>query len=142
MVKTALKFAPVALVALASFAQPALAEGNLAANGTDLTLSIDTENLKFSQNEWQLETGKYYRIDITSDGGEEIAVVAPELWRNSWINQIVVNDLEVKAADLYSVEFDDAGTFNISFVPVRPGESKIYVPGYETRGLSGTFIVK
>ena len=142
MVKTALKFAPVALVALASFAQPALAEGNLAANGTDLTLSIDTENLKFSQTEWQLETGKYYRIDITSDGGEEIAVVAPELWRNSWINQIVVNDLEVKAADLYSVEFDDAGTFNISFVPVRPGEYKIYVPGYETRGLSGTFIVK
>ncbi|WP_354043505.1 hypothetical protein [Devosia sp. UYZn731] len=140
--KSLFKTASVLFVAMGIFAQPAVAEGNLAANGTDLTLSIDTENLTFSQNEWQLETGKYYRIDITSDGGEEIAVVAPELWRNSWINQIVVNDLEVKAADLYSVEFDDAGTFNISFVPVRPGEYKIYVPGYETRGLTGTFIVK
>jgi hypothetical protein len=120
----------------------ALAEGNLAANGTDLTLSINTEDLTFSQTEWQLETGKYYRIDITSDGGEEIAVVAPELWRNSWINQIVVNDLEVKADGLYSIEFDDGGTFNISFVPIRPGEYDIYVPGYENRGLKGKFIVK
>ena len=118
------------------------AEGNLAANGTDLTLNINTEDLTFSQNTWELETGKYYRIDITSDGSEEIAVVAPELWRNSWINQIVVNDLEVKANGLYSVEFDDAGTFNISFVPLRPGEYDIYVPGYEERGLKGKFIVK
>jgi len=118
------------------------AEGNLAANGTDLTLDINTEDLTFSQNTWELETGKYYRIDITSDGNEEIAVVAPELWRNSWINQIVVNDLEVKSYGLYSVEFDDAGTFNISFVPIRPGEYDIYVPGYENRGLKGKFIVK
>jgi hypothetical protein len=118
------------------------AEGNLAANGTDLTLSINTEDLTFSQDTWELETGKYYRIDITSDGNEEISVVAPELWRNSWINQIVVNDLEVKAYGLYSVEFDDEGTFNISFVPIRPGEYEIYVPGYENRGLKGKFIVK
>lgn len=118
------------------------AEGNLAANGTDLKLDINTEDLTFSQSTWELETGKYYRIDITSDGSEEIAVMAPELWRNSWINQIVVNDLEVKTYGLYSVEFDDAGTFNISFVPVRPGEYDIYVPGYESRGLKGKFIVK
>jgi hypothetical protein len=118
------------------------AEGNLAANGTDLTLSINTVDLTFSQETWELETGKYYKLDIISDGNEEIAVVAPELWRNSWINQIVVNDLEVKAYGLYSVEFDDAGTFNISFVPLRPGEYDIYVPGYENRGLKGKFIVK
>ena len=133
--------APLAVIA-ALAAPAAQAEGNLAANGTDLTLSINTEDLTFSQTTWELETGKYYRIDITSDGNEEIAVVAPELWRNSWINQIVVNDLEVKASGLYSVEFDDAGTFNISFVPLRPGEYDIYVPGYENRGLKGKFIVK
>lgn len=133
--------APLAVIA-ALMAPAAQAEGNLAANGTDLTLSINTEDLTFSQTTWELETGKYYRIDITSDGNEEIAVVAPELWRNSWINQIVVNDLEVKASGLYSVEFDDAGTFNISFVPLRPGEYDIYVPGYENRGLKGKFIVK
>ena len=118
------------------------AEGNLAANGTDLELSINTVDLTFSQDTWELETGKYYQLDIISDGNEEISVVAPELFRNSWINQIVVNDLEVKSYGLYSVEFDDAGTFNISFVPIRPGEYEIYVPGYENRGLKGKFIVK
>lgn len=134
---------PLAVAALSLLlVANAHAEGNLAANGTDLTLSINTEDLTFSQNTWELETGKYYRIDITSDGNEEISVVAPELWRNSWINQIVVNDLEVKAYGLYSVEFDDAGTFNISFVPIRPGEYDIYVPGYEDRGLKGKFVVK
>jgi len=133
----------MALAATLALGAPmARAEGNLAANGTDLKLEINTEDLTFSQNTWELETGKYYRIDITSDGNEEIAVVAPELWRNSWINQIVVNDLEVKSYGLYSVEFDDAGTFNISFVPIRPGEYDIYVPGYENRGLKGKFIVK
>ncbi len=130
--------AAVSLLAAGS----AHAEGNLAANGTDLILSINTIDLTFSQNTWELETGKYYQLDITSDGNEEISVVAPELWRNSWINQIVVNDLEVKAYGLYSVEFDDEGTFNISFVPIRPGEYEIYVPGYQNRGLTGKFIVK
>ena len=27
-------------------------------------------------------------------------------------------------------------------VPIRPGEYDIYVPGYETRGLKGKFVVK
>ncbi len=135
------KFALTALATL-MLAGSAHAEGNLASNGTDLKLDINTEDLTFSQNTWELETGKYYRIDITSDGGEEISVVSPELWRNSWINQIVVNDLEVKSHGLYSIEFDDAGTFTISFVPIRPGEYDIYVPGYEGRGLKGKFVVK
>jgi hypothetical protein len=128
--------------ALALLPALAIAEGNLAADGEDLVLNINTIDLTFSQTEWQLETGQYYRIDITSDGNEEISVVAPELWRNAWINQIVVNDLEVKSYGLYSIEFDGEGTFNISFVPIRPGEYEIYVPGYEDRGLKGKFVVK
>ena len=131
-----------AVALAAALAGPALAEGNLASGGTELELNINTEDLTFSQEQWDLETGKYYVLSVTSDGEEEIAVMAPELWRNSWINQIVVNDLETKAYGLYSIEFDDEGTFKISFVPIRPGEYEIYVPGYENRGLKGKFVVK
>lgn len=120
----------------------AWAAGNLAAKGTSLELDIDTANLTFSQTEFDLETGKYYNLRITSDGEDEIAVMAPELWRNSWIDQVVVNDLETTPYGLYSVEFDDAGTFEIRFVPIRPGEYDIYVPGYENRGLEGKVVVK
>jgi len=127
------------LVAIAPVAQ---AEGNLASRATELELNINTVDLSFSQTEFQLETGKYYILNVSSDGEEEIAVAAPELWRNSWINQIVVNDLETTPYGLYSIEFDDAGTFSIGFVPIRPGEYDIYVPGYENRGLKGKFVVK
>ena len=131
-----------ALLLAAMSAFPAHAEGNLAAKGTELELNINTVDLTFSQPEFDLETGKYYILNVTSDGEEEIAVMAPELWRNSWINQVVVNDLETTPYGLYSIEFDDAGTFSIGFVPIRPGEYDIYVPGYENRGLKGKFVVK
>ena len=121
---------------------PVQAEGNLASRATELELSINTVDLAFSQTEFQLETGKYYILHVTSDGEEEVAVMAPELWRNSWINQVVVNDLETTPYGLYSIEFDDEGTFSIGFVPIRPGEYDIYVPGYENRGLKGKFVVK
>ena len=127
---------------VATAAVPVQAEGNLASRATELELSINTVDLAFSQTEFQLETGKYYILHVTSDGEEEIAVRAPELWRNSWINQVVVNDLETTPYGLYSIEFDDEGTFSIGFVPIRPGEYDIYVPGYENRGLKGKFVVK
>ena len=137
--RVAAALAGALLVAIAPVAQ---AEGNLASRATELELNINTVDLSFSQTEFQLETGKYYILNVSSDGEEEIAVAAPELWRNSWINQIVVNDLETTPYGLYSIEFDDAGTFSIGFVPIRPGEYDIYVPGYENRGLKGKFVVK
>lgn len=136
------KLAGALVLATAMSAGAAQAEGNLASNGTDLEIKIDTENLTYSQTEIQLETGKYYRLDVTSDGGDEVAWFAPELFRNSWINQVVANDLEVKVFGLYSLEFDAAGTISVSFVPVRPGEYEFYSPGYENKGLKGKFVVK
>lgn len=132
-------------VSLMAIAVPslALAEGNLAANADRLPdLLIDSTALTFSQTEFQLETGQYYRWRIIHDGGEELAIVAPELFRNSWINQVIINDLEVTPYGLYSVEFDDAGTVDIWFVPIRPGEYEFYADGYEDRGLVGKFVVK
>lgn len=122
-------------------AMPALAEGNLASKPVDLPELALTGDLKMSQTEYQLETGKYYRINITSDGQEEFAWMAPELFRNAWVNQVVVNDLEVKAADIYSLEFDAAGTFELTFVPIRPGRYDFFVDGYEAQGMIGAFVV-
>lgn len=130
-----------AAVSLALVAAPVLAEGNLASKPVDLPELKLTADLQMSQTEYQLETGKYYRIDITSDGEEEFAWMAPELFRNVWVNQVVVNDLEIKAADIYSLEFDAAGTFNLTFVPLRPGRYEFYVDGYQDKGMLGAFVV-
>lgn len=132
-----------AVFAVLGLTGQAQAEGNLASNATRLPdLMIDSEALTFSETTFELETGKYYRLRIVHDGGEELAVMAPELFRNSWINQVVINDLEITPYGLYSVEFDDEGTVDVWFVPIRPGEYKFWADGYEQRGLSGKFVVK
>lgn len=119
-----------------------LAEGNLAAAPETLEpLMLNGSEWSMAPLEYTLETGKYYRLAITSDGQEEFAVMAPELWRNSWINQVVINDLEVKPMGLYSVEFDDEGTIDIWFVPIRPGRYDFWVDGFEERGMVGHFMV-
>lgn len=121
----------------------AQAAGNLASQPTELELNIDTRTLAFSETEFQLETGKYYIWSITHDGYEELMIQAPALFRNSWINQIIINDLEVHTSGaIYGVEFDDEGTLTIGFVPIRPGNYDFFAPGFEDRGLKGTFVVR
>lgn len=115
----------------------------LTSGATKLELNIDTAKLAYSQTEFQLETGKAYRLEVTSDGLEELGVMMPDLLRNSWLNQLVIDDLEVKLNGAFSsVEFDDEGTISISFVPLRPGNYSFYSPGYENSGLTGTFVVR
>ena len=126
-----------------SLAPAALAAGNLASQPTTLNLAVDTRALAFSEVRFELETGKYYKWVITSDGFEEIMLQAPELFRKSWINQIVISDLEVHMFGApFGVEFDDEGDITIFFIPLRPGDYDFYVPGYEDRGLRGTFVVR
>jgi hypothetical protein len=140
--ETALNTKLIGAVALACLAGPLWAEGNLAAAPERLEpLQLDGAEWSMAPLEYTLETGKYYHWEISSDGLEEFAFMAHELWRNSWINQVVINDLEVKPMGLYSVEFDDEGTFEIWFVPIRPGRYDFWVDGFETRGMIGHFEV-
>ena len=131
-------FLCLSVIGSATFAP---AEGNLAAQPIDLPQLLLKNDLSMSQTEYVLVTGKSYRIEISSDGQEEFAWMSPELFRNAWVDQIVVNDLEVKADGVYSLEFDAEGTFEITFVPIRPGRYDFWVDGYEGRGMLGAFVV-
>ncbi len=118
-------------------------EGNLASRGTRLPdMKIDSQNLVFSQKVFEIETGKYYRWRISHDGYEEMQLVASEFFRNVWVDQIVINDLEVQPMGMHSVEFDDAGIMDIWFVPVRTGNFNFWIKGYRQRGLEGVFKIR
>ncbi|MDA0369822.1 MAG: hypothetical protein O2995_15690 [Proteobacteria bacterium] len=122
---------------------PAHAEGNLASRATRLDPLTLTGDLGFSTPRYELETGKYYRWRIESDGGEEFLVLAPGLMRNSWINQIVIDDKEVKPmGGIYGIEFDEAGIIDVWFVPIVPGNYDFWVDGFEDRGMKGVFVVR
>jgi hypothetical protein len=136
---TATAFAIAALVLPVA----AQAAGNLASQPTRLDPLALGDDLSMSVTEYQLETGKYYNWKITAEGGEEFLVMAPELFRSSWINQIVINDLEVKPmGGIYGVEFDDAGEIDVWFVPIQPGNYEFWVDGQRERGMVGTFVVR
>jgi hypothetical protein len=133
----------LAILACVFAAVSAHAEGNLAARATRLPdMAIDSTELTLSVSQFELETGKYYRWRIVHDGGEQFQVLAPELFRNSWINQVVIDDLQVQPLGLYAVEVDDEGTVDVWFVPIRPGNYDFWIAGYENRGLAGTFVVR
>ncbi len=78
---------------------------------------------------WSLKSGRYYTVDIVSDGSGEIALTGPEFFRAVWVNEVVVNDLETRPFGVSSFEFDDEGTISLSFVAIVPGSYEIYVPG-------------
>ena len=91
---------------------------------------------------YELESGKYYEIEIEADGSAEIALNGPDFFRNVWIDEIVINDLEIRPLGVDSLEFDDEGVMEISFVTIRPGSFTLQVPGTTSDSQRAVFNVK
>lgn len=133
----------VILTLLISTSTSAWAAGNLAARAERLP-ELEIRGAEgFSVTSYEIETGKFYRWRIESDGREEYKLLAPELMRNVWVEQVSIEDKEVKPyGGLYAVEFDDEGEIDIYFVPIRPGIYEFYVEGMQADGMLGSFVVK
>ena len=78
---------------------------------------------------WELQSGTYYEFEIQGDGSQELALVGPEFFRAIWIDEIVVEGLEIRPLGLDSIEFDEAGEMEIGFVAIKPGAYYIKIPG-------------
>jgi hypothetical protein len=111
-------------------------------NRTDLEPIELTAGALKSPGEYKLLSGGYYRIDITSDGTQEIAIEGAGLFRNVWVNEVVINDLEVRPLGLDSIEFDDAGTVSLSFVAITPGQYDIRIRGSQGETQRAAFIIE
>jgi len=77
----------------------------------------------------ELQSGAYYEIYITADGSAELAVAGPDFFRAIWMNEIVINDIEVRPMAIDSLEFDAGGTVRLSFVAIKPGTYELKIPG-------------
>lgn len=96
-----------------------------------LTLSSGEPLLK--EGKLVLKSGTYYEIEIEADGSQELALAGSSFFRSIWIDEIVINGIEVRPMGLDSLEFDEAGTAEISFIAIKPGTHFIGVPGSETQ---------
>lgn len=79
--------------------------------------------------EYTLKSGGYYTIQIVADGTQELALSGGDFFRAIWINEIVINGIEVRPMGVHSLEFDDEGTATMSFVAVVPGRHTLSIPG-------------
>ena len=76
-----------------------------------------------------LKSGTYYEIEIEADGSAELALAGAGFFRAIWIDEIVIEGLEIRPLGLDSVEFDEAGTMEIGFVAIKPGRYELKIPG-------------
>jgi hypothetical protein len=76
-----------------------------------------------------LESGAYYTLEITADGSAELALEGPSFFRAIWMNEIVINKIEIRPMAIDSIEFDKAGTVEMSFIAIKPGRHVLKVPG-------------
>ena len=128
------------LCALAcTLAVPAIADGDdrgyglagilSASNKEDLPPIILSAGEPLAEAPWELRSGTYYEFEIQGDGSQELALVGPEFFRAIWIDEIVVEGLEIRPLGLDSIEFDEAGVMEIGFVAIKPGQYHLKVPG-------------
>jgi hypothetical protein len=122
------------LAALAATATggAALAQAGLLTGGSEkleppITLSAGQP---LAAEPYELEAGGYYELTIEADGSQELALGGAEFFRNVWVNEVVIDVIEVRPmGGLDSLEFDAAGVATISFVVIRPGTFTLRIPG-------------
>lgn len=100
-----------------------------ARNKEDLPPIILSAGMPISEAPWELKSGTYYEFEIEADGSQELALVGPEFFRAIWIDEIVIEGLEIRPLGLDSVEFDEAGTMEIGFLAIKPGTYYMKIPG-------------
>lgn len=111
-------------------------------NVPELILGSKDDNFAVNQKDFELVAGQGYRWKITSAAGLEYKFMT-DLFRNVWMNQIVIEDLEVHMNGAPAwLEFDAEGTIQVQFTAVRPGEYTWSVPDLADKGMSGKIIIK
>ncbi|MFD1696061.1 hypothetical protein [Roseibium aestuarii] len=75
-----------------------------------------------------LQSGAYYVINFVADGTAELAITGPEFFRAIWMNEVVINDIEIRPMAIDSLEFDDEGEARLSFIAIKPGSYELKIP--------------
>lgn len=92
--------------------------------------------------EYSLQSGGFYRLPIQADGSAELALSGGDFFRAIWINEIVINDIEIRPMGVHSIEFDAAGEALISFIAIQPGRYTLSIPGSSGESQQAVFNIR
>ncbi len=111
-------------------------------NVPELILGSKADQFTVNQKDFELIAGQGYRWKISAAGGLEYKFHT-DLFRDVWMNQIVIDDLEVHMNGAPAwLEYDADGTIQVQFTTVRPGTYTWSVPDLADKGMKGTIVVK
>ena len=133
------------LISVIGFTATAQAAGDLTRRPValpDLVMGNEESDYSLSQKEYNLETGKAYKLAIISSGQKEYALHAPEFFASIYLRKVEAGDLEIKAVSLTELEFEQEGEAEVYFVPIKPGKFEFSIDGLESKGMVGVFNVK
>ena len=82
-----------------------------------------------AEGPYTLKSGGYYKLTIICDGSGELALGGSDFFRNIWVDEVVINDIEIRPFGISSMEFDDEGEAEIKFIAIRPGKFELRIPG-------------
>ncbi|UOM35456.1 hypothetical protein [Acuticoccus sp. I52.16.1] len=117
-------------LAAALAAGPAFGQAGLLTGGAEELPPIKlSSGQPLAEKPYELKAGKFYELTIEADGSAELAISGAEFFRNVWINEIVINDIEIRPLGIDSFEFDDEGELEMDFIPIRPGRFVLRIPG-------------
>ena len=126
------------LCASSVFAQSGLLTGG-ASRLDPITLS---SGMPLAAKAYELESGGYYKIDIVCDGSAELAISGSAFFRNIWMDEVIINDIEIRPLGIDSLEFDNEGTATLKFIAIRPGTYELRIPGTTGDTQKATFTIK
>ncbi|MBK4218207.1 hypothetical protein JJJ17_19945 [Paracoccus caeni] len=89
-----------------------------------------------------LKSGGYYKMKIVADGSAELALSGGDFFRAIWINEIVINNIEIRPLGVHSLEFDAAGEAEISFIAIMPGTFELAIPGTSGDSQKAVFTIQ
>ncbi len=108
----------------------------------ELVLGTDEAGYKVSQPTYELETAKCYKLEIKSTGRKEYALRGVDFFRNIWIRKVEAGGMEIKATNLYELEYEYEAESELCFTPIRTGTFTLAAAGLEAKGTVITFEVK
>lgn len=91
---------------------------------------------------YTLKSGTYYKLKIIADGSAELALSGGDFFRAIWINEIVINKIEIRPMGVHSLEFDDEGEAEISFIAIKPGTYELKIPGSSGESQKAVFTIQ
>lgn len=140
-IRSALMAAPL-LMCLSTSNVHAQAAGLLAGGAEEipaLTLSVVKP---LADGPITLKSGEYYKLTIICDGSGELALGGSGFFRNIWVDEVVINDIEIRPFGIESMEFDDEGEAEIKFIAIRPGSYELRIPGSTGKSQGVTIIIE